>query len=90
MAYENIQADTNFYRQSFGQKGFRVITSSFTPVANEEYRVIIPLEDSTVSAVSLGAVGDNISSVAIPAGLAVYGLFSSVTVSAGRVLAYIA
>jgi hypothetical protein len=90
MAYENIQADTNFYRQSFGQKGFRVITSSFTPVANEEYRVIIPLEDSTVSAVSLGAVGDNLSSVAIPAGLAVYGLFSSVTVSAGRVLAYIA
>lgn len=90
MANKNIQADTNFYRQSFGQDGFRVITSTFVPVAGEEYRVILPLEASTVSAVSLGGVGDNLVSVALPANLTVYGLFSSVTVASGRVLAYIA
>jgi hypothetical protein len=90
MAHENIQADTNFYRQSFGQAGFRVITSAFVPVSGEEYRVIVPLETSTVSAVSLGSVGDNLSSVSLPANLAVYGLFSSVTVASGKVLAYIA
>jgi hypothetical protein len=90
MAYENIQADTNFYRQSFGQKGFRLITSSFTPVADEQYRVVVPLEDSTISVVSLGSVGDNLTASVVPTGVAVYGLFSSVTVSTGRVLAYIA
>jgi hypothetical protein len=88
MAYENIQADTNFYRQSFGQKGFRLITSSFTPVANEEYRVLVTLDDSTVTAVALA--GDNLTAAAVPAGFEVYGLFTSVTVTAGRVLAYIA
>jgi hypothetical protein len=88
MAYENIQADTNFYRQSFGQKGFRLITSSFTPVANEEYRVLVTLDDSTLSATALA--GDNLSAVSISAGFEVYGLFTSVTVTAGRVLAYIA
>lgn len=88
MAYENIQADTNFYRQTFGQKGFRRITSSFTPVADEQYRAISAVEDSTISVVSYA--GDNLTSVAIPAGFTIYGLFSSVTVSAGSAIVYIA
>ena len=88
MAYENIQADTNFYRQSFGQKGFRVITSGFTPVANEEYRVIQVLEDAVVSATSLA--GDNLVAVPLISGGSVYGLFSAVSCSSGRLLAYIA
>jgi hypothetical protein len=88
MAFENINAAPNYFRQSFGQKGFRLITSSFTPVANEEYRVIVPLDDSTVTAVALA--GDNLTAAAVPAGFEVYGLFTSVTVTAGRVLAYIA
>lgn len=88
MAYENIQADTNFYRQSFGQKGFRRITSGFTPVTDEQYRVVCAIEDSTISVTSYA--GDNLSSIAIPAGFSVYGLFSSVSVSSGSVIAYIA
>ena len=88
MAYENIQADTNFYRQSFGQKGFRVMTSASTPVANEEYRVIQVLEDSVVTATSLA--GDSLAAVTLTAGSSVYGLFSAVSCSSGRLLAYIA
>jgi len=88
MAYENIQADTNFYRQSFGQKGFRRITSSFTPVSGEEYRVIVPVEDAVVTVVSLA--GDSLTSVTLPSGYSLYGLFSSVSVSSGSVIAYIA
>lgn len=88
MAYENIQADTNFYRQSFGQKGFRRITSSFVPIADEQYRVIVPLVDSVVSATALA--GDSLTAATLPTGLGVYGLFSSVTVTSGTVLAYIA
>lgn len=88
MAYENIQADVNYYRQSFGQKGFRRITSSFVPVANEEYRVIVPLEETVLTVVSL--VGDNLTSITIPAGYSLYGLFSSVSVTSGSAIAYIA
>lgn len=88
MAFENINAAPNFFRQSFGQKGFRVITSSFTPITNEEYRVIVTLDDSTVTATALA--GDSLAAAAVPAGFEVYGLFSAVSVSAGRVLAYIA
>lgn len=88
MAFENINAAPNYFRQSFGQKGFRLITSSFTPVTGEEYRVIVPLVDSVVSATALA--GDNLTAATLPTGLGVYGLFSSVTVTSGTVLAYIA
>jgi hypothetical protein len=88
MAFENINAAPNYFRQSFGQKGFRRITSSFVPVAGEEYRVIVPLVDSVVSATALA--GDSLTAATLPTGLGVYGLFSSVTVTSGTVLAYIA
>lgn len=88
MAFENINAAPNYFRQSFGQKGFRLITSSFVPVAGEEYRVIVPLVDSVVSATALA--GDSLTAATLPTGLGVYGLFSSVTVTSGTVLAYIA
>jgi len=88
MAFENINAAPNFFRQSFGQKGFRRITSSFTPVSGEEYRVIVPVEDAVVTVVSLA--GDNLTSVTLPAGYSLYGLFSSVSVASGSVIAYIA
>lgn len=88
MAYENIQAEPNFYRQSFGQKGFRRITSAFSPVTDEQYRAVSAIEDTTISVVSYA--GDNLTSIAIPAGFTLYGLFSSVTVASGSVIAYIA
>lgn len=88
MAYENIQAEPNFFRQTFGQKGFRRITSSFSPVTDEQYRAISAIEDTTISVVSYA--GDNLTSIAIPAGFTLYGLFSSVTVASGSVIAYIA
>lgn len=88
MAFENINAAPNFFRQSFGQKGFRLIIPGSTPVSGEEYRVIVPLDDSTVTATALA--GDSLAAAAVPAGFEVYGLFSAVSVSAGRVLAYIA
>lgn len=88
MAFENINAAPNYFRQSFGQKGFRRITSSFTPVAGEEYRVIVPVEDAVVTVVSLA--GDSLTSVTLPAGYSLYGLFSSVSVASGSVIAYIA
>ena len=88
MAYENIQAEPNFYRQSFGQKGFRRIVSGFTPVTDEQYRAISMVEDSVISVTSYA--GANLTSITFPAGFTLYGLFSAVTVSSGSVIAYIA
>jgi hypothetical protein len=88
MAYENIQAEPNFYRQTFGQKGFRRIDSGFTPVTDEQYRAISMIEDSVISVTSYA--GANLSAVSFPAGFTIYGLFSSVTVSSGSAIVYIA
>jgi hypothetical protein len=88
MAYENIQADTNFYRQSFGQKGLRVVTSAFTPVSGEFYRAFTITSDAVVTATPVE--GDSLSAVTLLAGTTVYGLFSAISVSSGTVIAYIA
>jgi hypothetical protein len=88
VSYSNITNPANFQLAAFGQKGFRRITSGFTPVAGEEYRVVYALQDSTMSVVSES--GDSLTSQTLLAGTAVYGLFTSVTCASGSVLAYIA
>jgi len=88
MASANIMNPGSFQLASFGQSGFRKITSAFTPVAGEEYRVVYALQDSTITVVSTS--GDGLTSQTLLAGTAVYGLFTSVTCASGSVLAYIA
>jgi len=88
MAYENIQAEPNFYRQSFGQKGFRRITSSFSPISGEYYRAFTVISDAVITTTPLE--GDNLSAVTLLAGTTVYGLFSAISVSSGALIAYIA
>lgn len=88
MSYSNITSTPNFQLAAFGQKGFRRVTSAFTPVAGEEYRVVYALQDSTITVVSTS--GDGLTSQIILAGTAVYGLFTSVACASGSVLAYIA
>ena len=88
MSYSNITNPTNFQLAAFGQKGFRKVTSGFTPVAGEEYRVVYALQDSTITLVSVN--GDGLTSQTLLAGTAVYGLFTSVACASGSVLSYIA
>jgi hypothetical protein len=88
VSYSNITSTPNFQLAAFGQKGFRKITSAFTPVAGEEYRVVYALQDSTITLVSVN--GDSLTSQTLLAGTAVYGLFTSVACASGSVLAYIA
>ena len=88
MSYSNITSTPNFQLAAFGQKGFRKVTSAFTPVSGEEYRVVYALQDSTITVVSVN--GDGLTSQSLLAGTAVYGLFTSVTCASGSVLAYIA
>jgi hypothetical protein len=88
VSYSNITSTPNFQLAAFGQKGFRKITSGFTPVVGEEYRVVYALQDSTITLVSVN--GDGLTSQTLLAGTAVYGLFTSVACASGSVLSYIA
>lgn len=86
--YNNITNPVNFQLQGFGQNGLRVISSSFTPVADEYYRAVQAFEDSVVTLESVH--GDTFVSKTILANEVLYGLWSSVVVSSGSVAAYIA
>lgn len=90
MAYENVNATPNFQRQVLGQKGFRHIRVAGSSPAGEFYRAITALEDTTFSSITAES-GDSPSTITIPAGVTIYGLFSAFTVSsAGNCIAYIA
>ena len=88
MSYENVNATPNFQRQVLGQKGLRTVRAGGAGTSGEFYRAITVLADAVIS--TTAEAGDNLSSVTIPAGVTVYGLFSSVSVTSGEVLAYIA
>jgi hypothetical protein len=88
VSYSNITNPVNYQLQAFGQKGFRVVTSAFTPVSGEFYRAFTVTSDAVITATSVE--GDNLSAVTLLAGSTVYGLFSTVSVSSGTVIAYIA
>lgn len=88
MSYSNLTNPVNYQLQAFGQKGFRNIGPSFVSVSGEYYRAFIVINDAVVSATS--EEGDNLSFETLIAGTVIYGLFSSVAVQSGSVLAYIA
>lgn len=90
MAYENVNATPNFQRQVLGQKGFRYLNATgtnFTPVG-EHSRAVTALEECTITLIAEN--GDNLSSIVVPAGVTIYGLFSQLAVTAGRAIVYIA
>ena len=88
MSYENVSSPEKFQRQVLGQKGFRKLRTGNTSNAGEFYRAITVLADASITLTS--EAGDDLTTEAIPAGITIYGLFSSVTVVSGDVLAYIA
>jgi hypothetical protein len=89
MAYRNLNLQSNFQLATFGQNGFKKLASggSLTD-ANESYIAIHALEDITLTVTA--AKGNGLTSEDIPAGDTIYGLFSNVSISAGRCICYIA
>lgn len=88
MSYTNLNNPANYQLQSFGQDGMRTVSTTQAYVEGEYYRVILAVEDSTISATSM--VGDNLTNISVYAGTAIYGLFTAITVSVGKVNAYLA
>lgn len=89
MSYRNLNVPANFQLASFGQRGFRKLDSNTSlSNADEYYNCIVVLSDASLTTISLK--GDNLSDEFIPSGVAVYGLFSSASVTSGICLCYIA
>ena len=88
MSYENVSSPEKFQRQVLGQKGLRLIGASGSGQAGEFYRAITATDDAVISATA--EAGDSLVSVTIPAGVTVYGLFSTISVTSGKIIAYIA
>lgn len=87
MAYSNLTNPGNYQLASFGQKGFKkVINGTAAPTGH--YNSILVLDDASVTCTSLN--GDNLSDVEVPAGVTIVGMFTSISVDSGVVLAYIA
>lgn len=84
MAGNKLVHDYNANLQAFGQSGFDYVTTG--TIDTHTYIAITVLATASISVVSDG--GDDLSSVSIPAGVTIYGKFSSVTVGSGRVLVY--
>ena len=88
MSYENVSSPEKFQRQVLGQKGFRKLRTGNTSNAGEFYRAITVLADASITLTS--EAGDDLTTETVAAGITIYGLFSSITVVSGDVLAYIA
>lgn len=84
MAGNKLVHNYNANLQAFGQSGFDYVTTG--TINTHTYIAITVLATASISVVSDG--GDDLSSVSIPAGVTIYGKFSSVTVGSGRVLVY--
>lgn len=85
MAANKLVHNYNANLQAFGQSGFDYVTTG--TINSHTYIAISALEDASISATSAGG-GDSLSSVTIPKGMTIYGKFSSITVSSGKILAY--
>jgi hypothetical protein len=90
MGYANVNNPANYQLAMLGQFGFRIIDSEFVPVANEYYRILEVVSDNATITATSAVGGDNLSANSFVNGTKIYGLFSSVSVSAGEVIAYIA
>ncbi len=76
----------NIEKQSFGENGAVVITSS-TP-ATGSFCALQVLEEANFSAISWPELEGSLTGFPIPAGTVIYGQITAFTLSSGKVIAY--
>lgn len=82
----NLQSPAGFHLAVLGQHGFKYLTG--TDSATGEFVAIQALVDTAVTVTV--TKGDALTGITIPAGMAIYGPFTSITLTSGTALAYIA
>lgn len=85
-----LQYTSVFQKVSFGDYGLRILSSGETSVANEAFAAIQVLADCVVSFTNNTEGGDTtITSLSLNAGQAIYGNFEDISVTSGKILAYL-
>ena len=85
-----LQYTSVFQKVSFGDYGLRILSSGETSVANEAFAAIQVLADCVVSFTNNTEGGDNtITSLSLNAGQAIYGNFEDISLSSGKLIAYL-
>ena len=85
----NLYSTSEFQKLSFGDKG-RIVAASATSVAGENFCAIQAIEASTISCDVDTIGGDtSITSLALGAGVVIYGNFDDVAVASGKVVCYL-
>jgi hypothetical protein len=87
MAYSNLTNPGNYQLASFGQKGFKKVVNG-TDAPAGHYNSILVLDDVVLTCTSLN--GESLTSVEVPAGVTIVGMFTAISVASGTALAYIA
>ena len=85
MAKANLSVPGNFQRAAFGQNGFDYLTGNAANLEGD-FVAIQALSQAVIS-VTVG-VGDALTSVTVPAGVTIYGYFTSIDLASGTILAY--
>lgn len=79
---------SEFQKLSFGDKGLRVISSN--SLEGENFCAIQALEFTTFSADNNTVDGDiSVTNLSIGSGVIVYGNFDNISVSTGKIIAYL-
>jgi len=79
-----------FQEMSFGDYGFRVLSSGETSIENEYFSSIQVLTDTIVSFDNETIKGDNeVVGMGIMAGQIIYGNFTNISVTSGKIIAYL-
>ena len=85
-----LQYTSVFQKVSFGDYGLRILSSGETSVANEAFAAIQVLADCVVSFTNNTDGGDTtITSLSLNAGQAIYGNFENISLSSGKLIAYL-
>ena len=85
-----LQYTSVFQKVSFGDYGLRILSSGETSVANEAFAAIQVLADCVVSFTNNTDGGDTtITSLSLNAGQAIYGNFEDISLSSGKLIAYL-
>ena len=88
MAETNLNSKPQYQMLSFGQYGSEYIVTDETGTPTVVYKFITALEASVLTLTQIK--GDaTLTTIPVPVGVTIYGLFTSVSVVSGKVLAYI-
>lgn len=85
--HDGLKREFSSNLQAFGQNGFKVLVNE---TETGDFVAFTAIEDSTITvAIPDDMPADIISNMSIPAGITIYGKFTSITASPGKVIAYI-